>query len=393
MNGDPTFRGGRRIITVAGAFAIVGLLALIGGIFADVQRFFGAYLIAYIYVLTIACGALVFLMIVHAMRAGWPTLLRRLIEAMVATFPLLAVLFVPIPIGLAALYPWMRIDTIPSLAARELVARKVAYLNAPGFILRAVVYFVVWILVGHLLRRASLQKDREPEIEVNHRMYVTSGILLPLVALALSFASFDWVMSLMPTWYSSMFPVYFFAGGFLGALALLTLLTAVADANAAILGITSSHYYALGRLLLAFTIFWAYVAFFQLMLIWIANRPDEVTFYLARVAGGWRAVTVLLAATHFVVPFFVLLNYDIKRRRGPLALVAAWLLVAHYIDVEWLVMPSLRPFGAVYSWIDLGAIFFVGGVTVVYATLRLRGLSLVPIHDPSLPRALRYESV
>jgi hypothetical protein len=224
-------------------------------------------------------------------------------------------------------------------------------------------------------------------------MYVASGLLLPLVALALSFAAFDWLMSLQPTWYSTMFPVYYFAGGFLGALSLLTVLSAAADGAGVIRGINSSHYYALGRLLLSFVIFWAYIAFFQLMLIWIANKPEEVTFYLDRIAGGWTAITVVLATAHFVVPFFVLLNYDIKRRRGALTVIAVWLLASCYLDVHWLVAPASRARGSLYNWIDLGALLAIGGITVIYGVYRMRGRALVPIHDPALPRALGYESV
>jgi hypothetical protein len=213
------------------------------------------------------------------------------------------------------------------------------------------------------------------------------------VGLALSFAAFDWVMTLVPEWYSTMFPVRYFAGGFLGALAGLTVLTAAADRAGLVPGINDSHYYALGRLLLAFVIFWAYTEFFQLMLMWIADKPEEVTFYLARAKGGWLVLSVIVALAQFVIPFFLLLSYDLKRRRGPLTAVAVWLLVAHYLDVHWLVMPSAAPRGAPYHWIDLGALLAVGGAAVVYGVLRAGGERLYPAHDPALPEAIRYESL
>ena len=395
MNGQEAveFRGGRRILEVAAAATLLGLVALIIGAVIDPRQCLFAYLTAYEYVLSIALGALIFLMICHAMHAGWPTLLRRLTEAMVATLPLLAVLFLPIVAGLGALYPWMRPEAITDERVRRLIAFKAPYLNAAWFVGRAAFFFAVWILVGFLLRRWSRTVDRGAGLVAGDRMYALSGALLPLIALTTSFASFDWLMSLTPTWSSTMYPVYCFAGGFLGALALLTLLTSAADQAGLIQGITDSHYYALGRLLLAFTIFWAYVAFFQLLLIWIADKPDEVTFYVARVQGGWRVMSALLAITQFVAPFFVLLSYDIKRLRGPLTVIAAWLLVAHYIDVHWLVMPAARPTGMVFRWMDLGALLAVAGATVIYGVLRLRGVRMVPVHDPSLEQALRYESL
>jgi hypothetical protein len=389
---EAVLRDGKRILGVASALALLGVLALGLGALVAPARFFSAYLTAYAYVVTTALGALVFLMICHAMRAGWPTLLRRLIEAMVATLPVLAVLFVPLLFGLRRLYPWLRLETIADERARELVARKLSYLSVPGFVGRTVFYFFTWILVGALLVRWSERSDAAPAFPARGRMYVLSGALLPVIALSVSFAACDWLMSLTPTWYSTMFPIYVFAGGFLAALALLTVLTAAADVAGLIPGIRPSHYYALGRLLLAFVIFWAYVGFFQLMLIWMTNKPEEITYYLDRVRGGWKAMTVVLAVTHFVLPFLVLLNYDLKQRRGPLAAVAAWLLAAHYLDAYWLVMPGAESGGPGLVWLDLGALLAVAGVAVAAGVLRLRGRLLVPIHDPLLARARSYDS-
>jgi len=389
---EPVFRGGSRILAASLALALLGVLALVVGAIVDPRQLFFAYLTAYNYVVSVALGALVFLMICHAMRAGWPTLLRRLLEAMVATLPVVALLFLPLIPGLRILYPWLRLDTIADEGARELVSRKLAYLNLPGFLGRATFYFAVWIVVGTLLIRWSRRGDVDPAFPAGGKMYVLSTALLPLVALSLSFASCDWLMSLTPTWYSTMYPIYYFSGGFLGALSLLTVLTAAADRAGLIPGIRPSHYYALGRLLLAFVIFWAYIGFFQFLLIWMANRPDEVTFYLDRRRGGWLLMSVILVVTHFVLPFLVLLNYRLKRRRGPLTAVAAWLLAVHYLDVHWLVMPGARPSGRVWSFLDLGALLAIAGVVVAFGVYRMRGRLMVPIHDPELPRARSYDS-
>jgi len=394
MNGTEVvvFRGGRRLVTVAAVAAGVGVAALIVGALVDPRQLFFAYLTAYCYVVSIALGALIFLMICHAMGAGWPTLLRRLTESMVGTLPVLALLFVPLLPGLRVLYPWLRPETLGDLRERHLVALKAPYLNLGWFLGRTALFFGVWIFVGGWLRRWSRQSDEAPGATAD-RMYAASGMLLPLVALTLSFASFDWLMSLTPTWASTMFPVYFFAGGFLGALALLTILSSAADAAGVIRGITGSHYYALGRLLLAFTIFWAYIAFFQFLLIWIADKPEEVSYYLARSARGWGVMSAVLVVTQFLVPFLILLDYEIKRRRRPLTAIAVWLLAAHYLDVHWLVMPAARPGGLLVHWLDLAALLAVGGVTLLYGIFRLRGVPMVPIHDPALPRALGYESL
>lgn len=389
---DLVLRDGGRILRGAGALGLLGVIALVVEAIVAPGRFFFAYLTAYGYVVSLALGALIFLMICHAMRAGWPTLLRRLVEAMVATLPVLAVLFVPLLFGLRRLYPWLRPGTIADERARELVSRKLAYLSLPGFLVRTALYFVIWLLVGAALRRWSERSDRDPSFLARPRMYAFSGALLPVVALSVSFASCDWLMSLSPAWYSTMFPIYVFAGGFLAALAALTVLTFAADRAGLIAGVRPSHYYALGRLLLAFVIFWAYVAFFQLMLIWMTNRPEEVTFYLDRIRGGFRALTVVLVVTHFVLPFLVLLNYEIKRRRDLLAGVAVWLLVAHYLDLYWLVMPSAQEGGLGHVLLDLGALLAVAGAVVAFGVYRLRGRLLVPINDPILAQARSYDS-
>jgi hypothetical protein len=386
-------RGGRRIVAVAGAAAIVGIAVLVAGAFVDTRRTLFAYLTAFSYVVSTAVGALIFLMICHAMHAGWPTLLRRLTEAIVATLPLCAALSVPVLAGLPLLYPWFRPEAIEEERVRQILALRAPYLVPGWFVGRTAIYFAIWIFVGFWLRRWSRAMDRGPDPVAADRMYAMSGVLLPLVGLAVSFAAFDWIMTLMPVWASTMFPVCYFAGGFIGALALLTVLTAAADRARLVPGVNPSHYYALGRLLLAFVIFWAYTQFFQLMLMWIADKPDEVTFYLDRLRGGWAVVTVILVLTQFVVPFFLLLSYDLKRRRGPLAAIALWLVAAHYLDTHWMVVPAARSAGAAGILLDVGALLAVAGVTVVYGVLRLRGVPMVPVHDPALGRAVRYESV
>ena len=389
---DTVSRAGRRVARAGALCAAVGVVGLVIGATLDLDRFFLAYLVAHFYVLSIALGALVLLMISHAMRAGWPTLFRRLIEAMVASLPVLALLFVPLLFGLTRLYPWLRLDTILDPHVRHLVELKASYLDRRWFILRAALFFASWIGTGELLRRASLAADSHPDHPGRRRMYVASAVLLPVVALTLSFASFDWLMSLTPAWYSTMFPVYCFAGGFLGAIAVLTVLTAAADRAGAIPGINPSHYYAFGRLLLAFVIFWAYVAFFQFLLVWMADKPEEAVYYIPRIHGPWHRATVILAVTQFVVPFFALLGYWIKRRRGPLSIVAGYLVVIHYLDVHWLVLPSVSPGPDAWILLDLAAVLALSGITVAFAAARVSGAPLHPLHDPALREALRYDS-
>lgn len=388
----PIWNGGQRLLRWSLGVTAIGILGLAIGAAIEPLQFFHAYLFAWATAVSIAVAAQIFLLVVHVMRAGWPVLVRRLCEAIMAPLPLLFVLSAPLFFGLAELYPWVLPEAIADETERALVLHKRPYLNIPFFAVRMVVYFAIWIAVGHLLRRWSVRRDTDPLASHGPRLRTLSAAALPPVALALSFGSFDWLMSLMPEWSSTMFPVYFFAGGFLAALSLLTVMTYAADRAGALPGVTGSHYYALGRLLLAFTIFWAYAAYFQLMLTWIANRPDEAIFYLARFERPWGAVTVILAFVQFVIPFSLLLGYRLKWRPRELTAVAAWLVFAHCLDVHWLVTPTVRQGLFPFRWVDLAALLAVGGASVAFGTYRLRGLPLCPVNDPELPRALAYES-
>ncbi|AUX23729.1 hypothetical protein SOCEGT47_042590 [Sorangium cellulosum] len=390
----PTFHGGRAIVTRSLALALLGAILLVVGALADPTRFFYAYLAAHAFAVSTAVGALIFLMICHAMGATWPVAVRRLLEGIIGTLPVLALLFIPLVFGLDRLYgEWLHPESIESEHVRELVLHKTPYLNRPFFLVRTALYFVVWIAFAALLRGGSIRGDARPELAGGGRLRVISIAGLPPVGLTLSFAAFDWLMSLQPTWVSTMFPVYVFAGGFVAAIAVLTVLAFATERAGLLPVLSSSHYYALGRLLLAFTIFWAYAAFFQFMLIWIADRPEEAEFYLHRAHGPWGVVSVVMVVARFVLPFFVLLNYRIKRRPAWLSAVAAWILAAHYIDVHWLVVPDAPGERAPYHWLDIAALLAVVGPCVAFAALRLRGKPLVPVNDPALPAALRYESV
>ncbi|WP_437668707.1 hypothetical protein [Sorangium sp. So ce131] len=390
----PIFRGGRAIVAWSLGLALLGGLLLVAGAFVDPTRLFYAYLAAYTYAVSTVVGALIFLMTCHAMGATWPVAVRRLVEAILGALPALAVLFVPLLFGLGSLYgEWLRPESIEDEHVRAIVLHKTPYLNLPFFLVRTGIYFVVWLVLAALLRHGSLRGDARPELALGGRLRAISVAGLPLVALALSFAAFDWLMSLQPTWVSTMFPVYVFAGGFVAAIALLTVIAFASDRAGLLPGLNTSHYYALGRLLLAFTIFWAYAAFFQFMLMWLADRPEEAEFYLHRAHGPWGAVSLALVLARFVIPFLVLLNYGIKRRPAWLAAVAAWILAAHYIDLHWLVVPDAPGERAPYHWLDLAALLAVVGPCVALAALRLRGKPLVPVNDPALPAAFRYESV
>jgi hypothetical protein len=306
--------------------------------------------------------------------------------------PLFVVLFLPILAGMRRIFPWVDPSGLPE-ELRKSIEHKAPYLNPAAFVVRAAVYFALWIVVSHLLRRWSLRQDQEGGLALSRRQRALGAGSLPFLAFTMTFAAFDWMMSLDPRFYSTIFGVYWFAGSFVCAFAVVIIAATVTRADPTGFGhhMNADHFHALGKFLLAFVAFWGYIAFSQFMLIWIANVPEEVPWYILRINGGWRWVGAFLALGHFLVPFFLLLNRAITRDPRRLSWVAAWILFVHWIDLYWLVMPHLFPNGPSPSLVDVFAFAGVGGVAVAWTVLRMRGVAAVPVKDPYLEDSLRYQ--
>jgi hypothetical protein len=247
------------------------------------------------------------------------------------------------------------------------VLARAAYLNLASFGLRAAVYWGTWILLAELLRRNSLRQDAAPSAALTRRMYIVSAVGLPLFALTLTFAAFDWMMSLSSSWSSTIYGIYVFAGGIVAALALMAIVGYWETRSGELRGVGPEHFHALGKLLLTFLLFWAYAGYVQLLIVWIGDIPKEVAWYAARSGGGWRWAAGLLVVGHFALPFLLLLFRTVKRSGVLLASVAAWLLAMHYVDVYWLVLPQLHPAGVHLHWLDLAALCAVGGSVLAAA--------------------------
>ena len=383
------YRGSRLI----GAASVVGLLgvALSGVGFAVApDRMAFAWLSALGAAVSLALGALVFLLGVHTAGAEWPVAVRRLAEGIAGAFPVLALAFIPVALNAARLYIW--VDPPESLDEhlRHLIEHKRPYLEPSFFVVRAGLYFAVWIFVRLMLRRWSFAGDTGASGAHDATARAFSAAMLPLVGLTATFAAFDWLMSLEPAWLSSIYGLSWIAGGFVASLGLIALLARGADEGGVIEGLTPSHFHALGRLLFAFSIFWAYLAFFQTLLIELPDLPEEVTHDLRR-RGQWTAVGWIVVAARFVVPFFLLLPRAMKRDARVLAVLGVVALVGHCVDGYRLVMPVHSP-AATPSWTDLAALAALGGLGVAHCAWRLRGRALVPLGDARLARALAYRS-
>jgi len=371
--------------------AVIGLVLTAVGYFVDAEQFFFSYLTAYVYWLTIALGGLFFTMLHHIVNAKWSVVLRRLSENIMSPIPIMAIFFIPILFGMNHLFQWSQTDIV---ANDHLLQAKSGYLNITFFIIRLVIYFAIWIFLTVKLYKMSLNQDIEHTRDMTRKFRVISGAGIILFALTLTFASFDWLMSLDPHWYSTIFGVYIFSGSLLAMLALLTVIVMIM-AGKKILSkeITPEHYHDLGKLMFAFTIFWGYMAFSQYFLIWYGNIPEETIWMLHRWEGTWKTISLILVFGHFVIPFFVLFPQTIKRNRTVMILMGIWLLVMHWIDVYWMVMPVLHHHGYHLSWMDLTAFIGLGGLMFWLFWRKMQRNPLVPIGDPYLEKSIHFENL
>jgi hypothetical protein len=372
------------------AFALVGLLLwLTNGIHAPKQLFL-SYLVGYNYWLGSALGCLVFLMLQYVTGGAWGILLRRILEAAASTLPLLAILFVPILIGLPYVYEYGQWSVV---STSELLRFKAVWLSAPFVVGKTIAYFACWIGLMVLFRRWSKQQDEGADGRILERCENVGAPGIIVYALTITFASIDWVMSLEPAWYSTIYPVMFAVGQLLNGFAFaLTVLLLLADRPPFAGALRPSHLRDLGSLLLTFVIFWAYMSFSQFLLIWVGNLPEETPWYLRRSREGWQYVVIVIAICHFGLPFLMLLLRDIKEHRGRLLGVAVGLLAMRFLDMFWWVEPAFDHEGEYFYWLlDLSAWVGVGGVYIWWFLGQLKSRPLLPFKDPNLAEALRHE--
>jgi len=338
-----------------------------------------SYLVGYLLCLGISLGSLALLMLHNLTGGAWGAAIRRILEAATATLPLLALLFVPVALGMPELYVWAR----PGAASADpLLASKSIYLNVDAFLLRAIVYFAIWLLLSSLLNRWSARTQPGNIGRSYRRQQLISGPGLMLYGLTVTFASVDWAMSIDPHWYSSMYGVLFIAGQAVSAISFATLVligmggNSSQSANADDL---APRRLDLGNLLLTFVMFWTYVAFMQYLIVWSGNLPEETPWYLVRSTGGWHVVVVALMAFHFAVPFLLLLSASVKQSPRRLALVAGLLLLMRFVDLFWLIMPTYVEKFSVH-WLNVAAPVAVIGVWLAFYVWQLSRRLRLPDH-------------
>lgn len=383
--------GGSKLMATAGALGVLGLLATLGGMVSGSREAAHSYLIAFVYWCGISVAFIIMQAIFHTAKAKWMTVLRRTMETMGLSVGIFALLVLPILWKMDVLFPWVSPEG--RFTAEELhhLHHKHAYLNVPFFLARQALYFGVWIFVAKTLHGWSTKQDETGELYLTVKLRTLSPGAIPFLALTMTFAGFDWLMTLTPLWQSTIFGVYYFAGSFLSAFCLLTIVTVRAQGqNLYGSAVTGAHYHNLGKLMLAFTAFWTYIAFSQFLLIWIANIPEEAGWFKLRMFGPWRNVSIALFFLHFVLPFAVLLSRTIKLMPKVLATVAVWQLAMHLLDIYWLVWPALSPESPGFHWTLLTAFVGVGGLAVATGLFLAKGRYTLPVKDPYISDSLRY---
>jgi hypothetical protein len=379
---------------ILGGVGVIGLvasaaLAASGG---DWARFYASYLVNFLFFLSLALGALVFVLLQHVTRAGWSVAVRRLAEGVAPNvFVPMAFLVIPVIVGLDVLYPW---TDRAAVAHDPLLRAKSVWLNPTFFYARTAFYFTVWTLLALWFHRRSTEQDVSGDAALTKSMETASTAGLILFAFTVTFFAFDFVMSLTPHWYSTIFGVYFFAGCILGFFALLLVLSfAVQSGGRLLQAISTEHYHDMGKLMFAFIVFWAYIGFSQYMLMWYANLPEETVWYAARQTGSWTSVSILLLFGHFLLPFLLLMSRSVKRRKLLIVSGAVWILGMQWLDVYWLVMPSKTPAGFAPGLTDLATFVGIGGLFLAAAAHRLGAHALVPLKDPRLAESLDFENI
>jgi hypothetical protein len=370
---------------------LVSAIACVAGYLSDPARFFRSWLVAFAFTSAIGLGSFFFVMVQYLSGSAWSVTMRRIMENIMSTLPVGAILFIPVALGLKHLYSWSDPAVVQ---ASEALRAKAGYITERFFILRTYGFFALWSLWIFNIYRQSTKQDQERSAKQMHVISRWSAPGLFLAVVVGSFASFDWLMSLEPAWYSTIFGLYYLSDGSLAFFAVMTLLC-LGFRSAGILktSIHQEHYHDLGKWLFAITAFYTYIAFSQFMLIWYANLPEETIFYRHRMGGNWLILSLALPVLRFLIPFFVLLCRPAKRSLKVIGIMAAWSLVVVYVDLYWIVMPVFYPDGIRIHWLDFATLGATVSICGVVFWNRFRAHKMVPAGDLRLQQSLHFENV
>jgi hypothetical protein len=383
MNSTETIQTGLdRVQKGSLAIGLPALMLCFAGAFHSPVQFFRSYLLAFVFWVGVALGCTAILMLHHMVGGRWGFLLRRQLESGTQTFYLMAVLALPLLFGLRLLYSWADPEKVK---LDPLLQYKQPYLNVPFFILRTVIYFIAWVALAYFLNKWSLEQDEKANPDLTKRLQNLSGPGLLIYGLTVTFASVDWVMSLEPRWFSTIYGMIFMVTQALAAMSIVTISVILLSTQKPLADLVSKRVLNdYGNLLLTFTMLWAYLSFSQYLIIWSGNLQDEIPWYVSRASGGWAWLAMALIVFHFGVPFLLLLSRFVTRRTRWLGAVAALQVVMGVLDIFWLTVPAYERSGPQFHWMDWAAILGLGGVWVWRFTANLKSRPLLPLHDPEM---------
>jgi hypothetical protein len=378
----PRLDGYRRRALIVG---IAGLAVTLFGYVSQQEQFYQSWLLGFSFWISVTLGCLLILFIHHLAGGRWGFAIRRMLEAGTQTWLLMAVAGIPVLLGMHSLYHWTHAEAIDAV-----LEHKLPYLNEPFFIIRYGLYFVIWGVLSTLLVRWSRTQDKQAETWPTNRTQMLSGPGLVLLTLTGTFASVDWVMSLEPHWFSTIFSAIYLIGGGLATWSLAAIVgVSLARHEPLSTLLTNERLRDLGTFMLGFTMLWAYTSFSQLLIIWSANLPEEITWYYTRLQGGWVYLGYALIGFHFFVPFLLLISSRIKARLPILVSVACGLIFMRLVDLYWITAPAFKGGGdalvapsAMPHWLDLTAPIGIGGLWLFVFFTQLKKGSLVPLNDP-----------
>ncbi len=366
---------------------VIGLAVSLVGLFVNAGQFYFSWLIAFAFWISIGLGGLFMTMVHHLTSAVWSVAVRRIGEAVMSALPWMTLLAIPLLFGLDKLFIWTDANHV---AADVALTKKAGYLSVPFFIVRSVIYFAVWALLAFLLKRTSLAQDKQWTEERAKKFVVISGPGMIAFALTATFFCFDWIMSLQPLWYSTIYGLWFFAGGITTVMAFYSIVVLrLRNNNVLSETITVEHQHDIGKLLFAFLVFWGYMHLSQYLLIWYANLPEETAFYKDRWGAGWTTMSWILIIGGFVIPFILLMGRSAKRSSASLITFAVWMFLVHWVDLYWNIMPVFHTETVVLSWMDLTTLLGMGGIFVWLFWMNFTKHPAVPITDPKLDASIK----
>ncbi len=365
---------------------VVGLIATGIGYFFNHDQFFFSYLVSFSFFSSIALGCLFFVMLQHLTRSHWSVVLRRIPESISSNLWIWGLFIIPVLLGIHSLYHWSHADAV---AADPVLQGKEPYLNTSFFIVRQVIYFAIWSFLGYRLYQKSVEMDQSRNWGLQTLMRRTSGPGIFIFAITLAFASFDWLMSLDPHWYSTMFGVYYFAMSFQAVFAVMILIVLFLWGQGLLKNtLKEGHIYDLSVQMFGFTVFYAYIAFSQYLLIYYGNIPEETVWFLERLDHGYEYLAYFYLFGRFVIPFILLLNKKSKTNLKLVAGVSILILVSHLVELYWLVMPVLDHHSVPFSWMDITALLGLGGIFLGLFFYRFKQQKMIPVNDPKLAESL-----